>query len=212
MLEPRQEILCEDTTSEAKGTDTGKPSGERGTERAGGRPKLVRSGPRTGYGYGQGHSSWGPDDEWRRPYGLRSIETHPWRGPPRPYETTARYVLPSPDNVPVQPSRLLRGTSHRKASLVEYPAFEPLDLAQPIALFRLWRERRVGGPRYGNHTRNGLRYMLLEVSALGARDRLSTSHYRGRSRASKPESVRRRVARCSFRNVGSGGWRSVDSA
>ena len=90
-------------------------------------------------------------------------------------------VLPSPDNVPVQPSRLLRGTSHRKVSLVEYPAFEPLDLAQPIALFRLWRERRVGGTRYGNHTRNGLRYMLLEVSALGARDRLSTSHYRGRS-------------------------------
>jgi len=71
--------------------------------------------------------------------------------------------------------------SHRKASLVEYPAFEPFDLAQPIALFRLWRERRVGGTRYGNHTRNGLRYMLLEVSALGARDRLSTSHYRGRS-------------------------------
>ena len=131
--------------------------------------------------YRKGHSSWGPYDEWRRPYGLRSIETHPWRGPPRPYETTARYVLPSPDNVPVQPSRLLRGTSHRKVSLVEYPAFEPLDLAQPIALFRLWRERRVGGTRYGNHTRNGLRYMLLEVSALGARDRLSTSHYRGRS-------------------------------
>ena len=54
--------------------------------------------------------------------------------------------------------------------------------------------------------------ILLEVSALGARDWLSTSHYRGRSRASKPESVRRRVARCSFRNVGSGGWRLLDSA
>ena len=36
-----------------------------------------------------------------------------------------------------------------------------------------------GGSTYGSQTLNGSRYMLLEVSAIGARDRLSTSHYQG---------------------------------
>ena len=72
-------------------------------------------------------------------------------------------------------------TSHRRSNHVNSPATRPMISHRLSPCFDfgvtdasevlVWNRKALGGTRC----------ILLEVSALGARDRLSTSHYRGRS-------------------------------
>ena len=71
--------------------------------------------------------------------------------------------------------------SHRRSNHVNSPATRPMisHRLSPCSAFGVtdasevlvWNRKALGGTRC----------ILLEVSALGARDRVSTSHYRGRS-------------------------------
>ena len=72
-------------------------------------------------------------------------------------------------------------TSHRRSNHVNSPATRPMisHRLSPCSDFGVTDASEV--LVWNRKTFGGTRYMLLEVSAVGARDWLSTSHYRGRS-------------------------------
>ena len=103
-------------------------------------------------------------------------------------------------------------TSHRRSNHVNSPATRPMISHRLSPCFDfgvtdasevlVWNRKALGGTRC----------ILLEVSALGARDGLSTSHYRGRSPRPSQSPYGDGPPGVPSETWVSGGWRSVDSA